>query len=390
METFILLRAPGPSSGPRERDAAGTRDKLRIERVELDRPGAAEKARDPEVAALAPDMALRLHEPTERGPGPREGGTWGLDAIGARTSPYTGAGVTVAVLDTGIDRHHPAFAGVDIVMRDFTGEGEEDRNGHGTHCCGVIFGGEIDRVRIGVAPDVHRALVGKVIGEHTATTAMLVSAIQWALDEGADVISQSLGLDFPGEVARQIARGLPAELATSRALAAYRATTDLFSALALFARRRQPVGRCPLFVAAAGNESRRDLDPDFDITVAPPASADDIVAVGALGRAEAGFALAPFSNVDPQVCGPGVGVWSAAPGGGGVLMSGTSMATPHVAGVAVQWAQALRERCGRVDPVSLAARVVGGGSMGGLGDEGPANGLGTGLVQSPPAPPARP
>jgi subtilisin family serine protease len=378
METFILLRSPRERT--RDIEPAGG---LRIESHELATADARDAARDPEVVSIAPVMSLRLHEPTERSAGPATGGTWGLDAIGATESAYTGENATVAVLDTGIDRHHPAFAGVDIVTKDFTGEGEEDRDGHGTHCCGTVFGRDIDGVRVGVAPDVRRALVAKVIGEQGGTTAMLVSAIQWAMEQGADVVTQSLGLDFAGEVGRQIAQGLPAEVATSRALAAYRSTTDLFSALAQLAWRHRVVGPSPLLVAAAGNESRRDLDPDFDVVVSPPASADDIVAVGALAQAGDGYALAPFSNVDPQVCAPGVGIWSAAPGGSGAAMSGTSMATPHVAGVAVQWAQALRERTGRVDPRTLAARVVGSGSLVHLDGEHHTIGLGTGLVQSP-------
>ena len=58
-----------------------------------------------------------------------DGSTWGVKAVGADTSPFTGDGVIVSVLDTGIDAAHPAFAGVEIVQRDFTGEGDGD--GHG-------------------------------------------------------------------------------------------------------------------------------------------------------------------------------------------------------------------------------------------------------------------
>ena len=80
-------------------------------------------------------------------------------------STWTGEGVTVAVLDTGIDSKHPAFAGVDIVEKDFTGTGNGDRQGHGTHCAGTIFGRDVDGKRIGVARGVKRALIGKVLGD---------------------------------------------------------------------------------------------------------------------------------------------------------------------------------------------------------------------------------
>ena len=61
---------------------------------------------------------------------------WGIHAVGADTSSWSGDGVRVAVLDTGIDASHPAFDGVELVQRNFTGESDEDLDGHGTHCAG--------------------------------------------------------------------------------------------------------------------------------------------------------------------------------------------------------------------------------------------------------------
>ena len=74
---------------------------------------------------------------------------WGIQAVGADRSPFSGDGVRVAVLDTGIDASHPAFDGVELVQRNFTSESDEDLDGHGTHCAGTIFGHDISGKRIG-------------------------------------------------------------------------------------------------------------------------------------------------------------------------------------------------------------------------------------------------
>jgi subtilisin family serine protease len=82
---------------------------------------------------------------------------------GVAESPFTGHGVTVAVLDTGIDAEHEAFQGVELIQQDFTGEGNGDGHGHGTHCGGIIFGQKVNGFRFSVAPGVRRALIGKVL-----------------------------------------------------------------------------------------------------------------------------------------------------------------------------------------------------------------------------------
>jgi subtilisin family serine protease len=123
---------------------------------------------------------------------------WGIKAVGASTSPFTGKGVTVAVLDTGIDKSHPAFSGVEIIGRNFTtGTAEDfnDTNSHGTHCAGTIFGRAVNGTRIGVAPGVTRAVIGKVLGPGGGSTGTLFSAINWAIENNAHIISMSLAMD---------------------------------------------------------------------------------------------------------------------------------------------------------------------------------------------------
>jgi subtilisin family serine protease len=120
-----------------------------------------------------------------------------------------------------------------------------------------------------------------------------------------------------------------------------------------------------LIVAAAGNESRRDVNPDFEIAVSPPAVSDGIVSVAALGQSPGGFVVARFSNTGANVSGPGVAVTSAKLGGGLVDMNGTSMATPHIAGVTALWAQKLKAQ-GALSGFRMMASLVGNAVQDGL------------------------
>lgn len=284
---------------------------------------------------------------------------WGLHAIGADSSPFDGAGVTVAVVDTGIDAGHPAFAGVELIQKDFTGEGIGDKHGHGTHCAGTIFGRPVNGVNIGIAPGVTKAVIAKVLNaKGSGSSESIVQGILWAIDQGAQVISMSIGMDFPGLVKDMIAQGLPPDLATSRALESYRSNTRLFDHLAGMVASGALAPQNTVIIAAAGNESRFDLDPDYAIAVAPPAVADGIVSVGALGLVDGKYSIAYFSNTGPNVSGPGVDVLSAKLGGGLTLMSGTSMATPHVAGAAALWAQKLMQS-GPLSDFQLVSKLAG-------------------------------
>jgi len=355
----------------------------RIDVVRLDKADIRDLSRDPEVAALAPVMPTALVWPLTGAPQDTASATWGVSAVGAELSPRTGAGSVVAVLDTGIDSAHPAFAGVAVVEEDFSGSGKGDKQGHGTHCAGTVFGRAVDGMRIGVAPGVEKALIGKVLGDDgRGNSDMIFRGIQWALQQGAQVISMSIGFDFLVKYLTE--QGWPVDLATSAGLEAYRANLRMFDALMQLVRSSEAFSGGAVVVAAAGNESRRDTNPEHEIAVSLPAAAEGVVSVGALGQSPEGLAVAPFSNTFPQLSGPGVDVMSAQAGGGLRSLNGTSMATPHVAGAAALWWEEVRN-----SPLPATARTVTAKlhATAGVSGFAPATDVadrGVGIVQAPP------
>lgn len=245
--------------------------------------------------------------------------TWGVQAVRAVSSPAGGGGVRVAVLDTGLDQSHPDFAGRALVARSFVdGASAADGNGHGTHCIGTAAGPRRPRTgpRYGVAPEaeIH---AGKVLDDQgSGSDAQILAGIDWAVAAGCAVISMSLG-------------------AASRPGEPY---SPVFERVA---RRAASAGA--LMIAAAGNESQRRAG-----VIAPvghPANCPSIMAVAAI---DSGGAIADFSNrgVDSgggqiDVAAPGVDVYSSWAGSPRYrFISGTSMATPHAAGVAALLAEA--------------------------------------------------
>jgi subtilisin family serine protease len=251
--------------------------------------------------------------------------TWGLQATGVPESRYSGKGVRVAVLDTGMDLQHPDFVGRTLVARSFiTGEGVQDGHGHGTHCIGTACGPKLpgQMPRYGIAYD-SEIYVGKVLSNRgSGSDSGILAGIDWAIHNSCRVVSMSLGA----------------------ATVAGQGYSRIFE---FVARRALSAGT--LIVAAAGNESQR---PGLIEPVSHPANCPSIMAVAAFD-VQLQVALFSCGGINPQggqvdIAGPGVLVRSAWPRP--VLyrtISGTSMATPHVAGVAALMQQAALANLGR-------------------------------------------
>ena len=242
--------------------------------------------------------------------------TWGLQAVQAHSSQYSGRGVKVAVLDTGFDSTHPDFAGRNVTVRSFIqGESATDGHGHGTHCIGTSCGSKSPSTgpRYGVAYEAE-IFAGKVLSNAgSGSDAGILAGIDWAVTSGCAIISMSLGADVPQVHPPYVAAG-------ERALDAG-----------------------TLIIAAAGNNAKR-LQGNFGF-VGTPANSPFIMAVGALDhQLDLAFFSArslPVRGGQVDVAGPGWQVYSSWPMPTRYRsISGTSMATPHAAGVAALWAQA--------------------------------------------------
>jgi subtilisin family serine protease len=348
---MLILRLKGASGGLEETHVpVGTGST--VEAIVQDLPPSEVRGlqRDGNVLGATESMPLFLIEPVSS-PGlfmraPAEAGiAWGIKVVGASTSPFTGEGVTVAVLDTGIDRTHPAFSGVEIIGRNFTAghpDDVTDAHGHGTHCAGTILGRDVGGTRIGVARGVTRAVIGKVLGPGGSSTGTLFTAINWAIENKAQIISMSLGMDFVRFRDRLEAGGMHPKQATSTAMRVLIDNARFFDKFGNLLRSGAMFGRSSLIVAASGNESDRFGQPPYVLGAAYPAATEDFLSVAAVeqtGEVANPFRVATFSNAGAKMAGPGVGIVSSVPGGGLSAKTGTSMATPHVSGVATLWAQ---------------------------------------------------
>ncbi|MFI5730231.1 S8 family serine peptidase [Kribbella sp. NPDC051587] len=263
--------------------------------------------------------------------------------IGAPTawkSGYDGRGVKVAVLDTGYDAGHPDLAQQVVAAESFVpGESVQDRHGHGTHTASTVagLGTASAGKRKGVAPGAD-LLIGKVLDDAgSGSDSEAIAGMEWAVKQGAKVVSMSLG-------------GWPSD-----------GTDPMSQAVDELSRSSGA-----LFVIAAGNAGAEE-------SVGSPGSATEALTVGAVDRDDQ---LANFSSrgprlgdgaLKPEVTAPGVEIAAARAAGtteGHVLdqyytaMSGTSMATPHVAGAAAILAQRHPDWTGSQLKAALTATAV--------------------------------
>jgi subtilisin family serine protease len=244
--------------------------------------------------------------------------TWGLQATRVAQSNFTGRGIRVAVLDTGIDRGHPDFADRVVRRRSFIqGQSSQDGHGHGTHCIGTACGSRqpSQPPRYGVAYEAE-IYAGKVLSNQgSGADGGILAGIEWAINNKCQIISMSLGS--------------PTSLG--------QAFSPIYEDVAQTA-----LNNGTLIIAAAGNESSR---PGIIRPVSHPADCPSIMSVAAVDSA---LRIASFScgglntnggKVD--IAGPGVNVLSTFPRPSNYRrLNGTSMATPHVAGIAALHAQA--------------------------------------------------
>jgi subtilisin family serine protease len=388
---IVVLRSVTPQLPPDVRPDLGgkAKDVLRtfaVNQICADPRQIADIRQEKDVKAASMALPLKLYRPVSvHSSVTKDSYAWGIKAVGANQSFYSGLGATIAILDTGINIDHEAFARIreNVVQADFTKEGDGDTNGHGTHCAGIAFGDKVAGCHIGVAPGISRALIGKVFGCQVASTATLASAIDWAVKKGANIISMSLGINYLAFVHRLVEKGYPMDLALSMTLQAHQDTLDLFAAIAA---RTSLCGHPVVILSAAGNASRANENPQFVFGLEPPAAAKGIISVAALqSNGDGGYAVAHFSNGGARVAAPGVDVISAdaASTSGIIAMSGTSMATPHVAGIAALWYECLsKSHSADLTTQLLTDRLIGSGSLANIPSERIRD-VGTGLVQAP-------
>ncbi|TVU55649.1 MAG: peptidase S8 and S53 subtilisin kexin sedolisin [Arthrospira sp. PLM2.Bin9] len=285
----------------------------------------------PGVVAVLPNQKIKLIEPSAidyqqlRRQEENNKLTWGLELleIPKMWEKTKGKGVTVSVLDTGVHGDHPAlkdrvkgFVVIDPLGRRITATPSFDGGNHGTHVCGTVAGGKTESgVSIGVAPEADLLAGGVLIGNATLRT--LIEGISWSIENGADVINMSLGMSYYEPLFAQVFDMLINQY-------------DI------------------LPVVAVGNENHGNTS--------CPGNAHNAFSIGAvemLPNSELGITFfssgaslvfpddAPNRLVTkPDISAPGAQVYSAVPptkqANGSfeyTYMDGTSMATPHVAGV---------------------------------------------------------
>lgn len=261
---------------------------------------------DPSIAYVEEDSVVRAVEPfAALGAPSREYlDSWGVSRIGADLAAqagFTGAGIKVAVLDTGIDYNHPDLKDNYRGGYNFVYDNDDPFDdsmsayvptGHGTHVAGIIGARNNGTGVVGVAPEVSLYAVKVLNAGLAGDVSDIIAGIEWAINNNVQIISMSIGSNLYSEALRE---------ACDRAAQAG-----------------------IILVAAAGNFNNSSIE--------YPAAFDSVIAVTATRPDD----TRPLYNYGPQMelAAPGVGIKSTVPGGGYGYLTGTSQAAPHVAGVA--------------------------------------------------------
>jgi subtilisin len=222
--------------------------------------------------------------------------SWALEDIGAEPahlSNYTGSGVKIAILDTGVDYKHPELAsnykgGYDFINSDGY---PMDDNGHGTHVAGIIAAKRDGKGIVGVAPDADIYAIKVSDARGKGSFSGLVKGIDWSIENDMDIVTMSI-------------------TGSGGSKALKKAVESAYDEHGL------------LLVAAVGNGNGEVLY---------PAAYEQVIGVGSVNKDNT---LSSFSLTGSEVelVAPGSGIKSAAIGGEYRLSSGTSMATPFVTG----------------------------------------------------------
>jgi subtilisin len=251
---------------------------------------------NPHVTVIEPDLEVEAIDS-------ELDNTWGVKHIGAgsvHADGNRGAGVKVAVLDTGIDTDHPDLNYDPSCSQSFVaGESLEDGHSHGTHTAGTVAALDNDTGVVGVAPEVTLCIYKVLNNSGGGYYSDIIAAVQQAVVDGVQVTNNSYGSSGdPGLIVKQ-------------------AFDNAYAAGVLHA-------------GAAGNNGNLEGTGENCIY---PARWDSVIATAATMQDDN---RASFSSTCPEVelAAPGYQINSTVPGGGYGLMSGTSMASPHLAGTA--------------------------------------------------------
>ncbi|KAK7418599.1 proteinase B [Neonectria magnoliae] len=299
----------------------------------------AEIEKSPDVALVEPDYEMYLFdaepELDDRALTTQSGATWGLGTISHRNPGSTsyiydttaGAGTYAYIVDSGVLTTHSQFGNRASLGYNAAGGAHEDTLGHGTHVAGTIGGSTY-----GVAKQANLISV-KVFRGSTSTTAIILDGFNWAVN---DIVSKGRA----GRSAINLSLGGPAQTTWTTAInAAYNSGV--------------------LSVVAAGNGD--SLGRPLPVSSQSPANAPNALTVGAIGSS---WSPASFTNYGAgvDIHGPGVGIVSSYIGSNTATtsLSGTSMAAPHVAGLAL-YLQVLE---GLTSPASVTNRIKALGTSG--------------------------